>query len=287
MGSLYPAHHNPGTQQLSALRLKPSHAFGLICLIPVLRFLYLDYRKYLALGPGGTPASITGYLRVTVLGFFALRNPYEPPQVPRYMAQKQGFLTSLPKREGVRPKTFGIAPHRQISQTAAPSIFASLSTAIRTIAQENDGLVEGTSCFEKHGSAIFSVNPQRRTCRGEICHAHPSDGSLHLTLHPADAKVMLKAGWGERHPLARGGWLERFVPGGFVMVYSPRTDEEIEVVLDIVHAAAWWVGGSDIDIPEKGRRDSIMRAVDVEDSEAYQTAKRNSSITANQALFEL
>lgn len=66
-----------------------------------------------------------------------------------------------------------------------------------------------------------------------------------MTLHPADAKTVLEAGWGERHPIARGGWFERFVPGGFVMVYAPRDDNEIKAVLQIVRAAAWFVGGGD------------------------------------------
>jgi Family of unknown function (DUF5519) len=84
-------------------------------------------------------------------------------------------------------------------------------------------------------------------CGGEACHAHPSDGSLHLTLHPEDEAVVLKSGWGELHPLSRGGWLTRFVPQRFMMVYAPRDEEELELVLEIVRAAVWWVGGVDFD----------------------------------------
>jgi hypothetical protein len=66
-------------------------------------------------------------------------------------------------------------------------------------------------------------------------------------MHPADAALVLSQAWGERHPLSRGGWLARFVPPGFVMVYAPRNEEEIEIVMCIVKAAAWWVGGVDVD----------------------------------------
>lgn len=104
-------------------------------------------------------------------------------------------------------------------------------------------LAEGTSCFEKHGTGLFSLAPIVRTCRGEVCHLHPSDGSMHLCLHPADAKVVLERGWGERHPLAQGGWMRRFVPKEFVMVYAPRSEEDITTVVEIVSAAAWWVSG--------------------------------------------
>jgi len=98
-----------------------------------------------------------------------------------------------------------------------------------------------------------------RHCSGEVCHAHPSDGSMHLTLHPADAALVLSQAWGERHPLSSGGWLARFVPPGFVMVYAPRNEEEIENVRRIVAAAVWWVGGVDVegDGEESGRLQTI------------------------------
>lgn len=73
-----------------------------------------------------------------------------------------------------------------------------------------------------------------------------------MTLHPADAKILLESGWGERHPLSGGGWLTRFVPREFVMVYAPRDEADIETVLRIVCASAWWVGGERVD--EEGRK---------------------------------
>lgn len=75
---------------------------------------------------------------------------------------------------------------------------------------------------------------------------------MHLTLHPADAALVLSQAWGERHPLSSGGWLTRFVPLGFVMVYAPRNQEEVEVVMEIVKAAVWWVGGINVDGVRKG-----------------------------------
>lgn len=87
-----------------------------------------------------------------------------------------------------------------------------------------------------------------------MCHAHPSDGSLHLTLHPADSKLLLENGWGERHPLARGGWFRRFVPREFVLVYAPRNEEEVGIVMEIVAAAVWWVSGIDVHEKEEGKK---------------------------------
>jgi hypothetical protein len=70
--------------------------------------------------------------------------------------------------------------------------------------------------------------------------------------------MVLQQAWGERHPLSTGGWLSRFVPAGFVMVYAPRDEEELENVMGIVKAAVWWVGGVDVEVAEgaEGRLDS-------------------------------
>lgn len=89
-----------------------------------------------------------------------------------------------------------------------------------------------------------------------MCHAHPSDGSLHMTLHPADAKIVLESGWGERHPLARGGWCRRFVPREFVLIYAPRDAGDIDVVMKIVAASVWWVAGIDVEKKGENRRGS-------------------------------
>jgi hypothetical protein len=64
-----------------------------------------------------------------------------------------------------------------------------------------------------------------------------------MTLHPADAKIVLEAGWGERHPLARGGWFERFVPRDFVMIYSPMEECDLATIVQIIKAAVWNVSG--------------------------------------------
>ncbi|KAI9772421.1 MAG: hypothetical protein M1840_000624 [Geoglossum simile] len=222
-------------------------------ILPALFFVYEDYALFLALGPGGTPSTFLGYLRVTLLRLFALRNPYLPAPIPTDLLPQAGYLTlqhaeNLPKRSGVRPKVAGIAPHRQVTQRGTPANFTELSRSIKALADTNSPRLKlGTSCFEKHEIGLFSANPINCTCNGEICHAHPSDGSLHLTLHPADAYIVLERCLGERHPLARGGWFSRFVPSGFLMVYAPRTMEELEAVMEIIKAAVWWVDGRSLE----------------------------------------
>ena len=70
---------------------------------------------------------------------------------------------------------------------------------------------------------------------------------MHLTLHPHDVSIVISSGWGERHPLA-GKYVhgKALLPSGFVMVYAPRQESDIETVMQIVKAGAWWVGGVDL-----------------------------------------
>ncbi|KAI9893553.1 MAG: hypothetical protein M1814_006349 [Vezdaea aestivalis] len=220
--------------------------------------IYQDYTQFLNLGPGGTPQTIPGYLRITFLRPFALKNPYLPAVIPPDLLPAQGYLGAkvlqhaykplISYRPGPRPKVTGIAPHRQVTQRGSAADYAALTTVIRKLAEQNPTLlIPGTSCFEKHTQGIFCSNVVNRTCQGEVCHAHPSDGSMHMSLHPADAKTVIESGWGERHPLAKGGWFTRFVPCEFVMVYAPKGEAELAVVEEIIKAAAWWVGGESLD----------------------------------------
>ncbi|KAK1143960.1 hypothetical protein N8T08_005869 [Aspergillus melleus] len=292
---------------------KPTHLVSLpliLLLPPTLLFLLhairKDYRAFLALGPGGTPSTPTGYLRICILRLVALRNPFSPPSIPSTLSPKTGYFdpcpptspsytypstpTSqnkardtneheiqtperkrsyyLPYRLGPPPLVTGIAPQRQLTQRSTKHIYKHLARAIEELVQANPKeYVLGTSCFEKHSTGIFAspctttttTTPsapstggkhRRNTCNGEICHSHPIDGSLHLTLHPADVRVLIERGWGQRHPLAweeetSRRWLcgTRFVPAGFVMVYAPRDEDEVRVVMEVVRAAGWWVSG--------------------------------------------
>ncbi|KAI4844368.1 hypothetical protein E4T44_06229, partial [Aureobasidium sp. EXF-8845] len=129
-----------------------AHLAAITILMPTIRHLYTDYKRFIALGPGGTPQTIVGYCKVKALSMLALRNPYAPPKIPWSMVQKEGTISSLPNRKGPRPSTFGIAPHRQIDQKPTQGMYEKLASALHSIANDNSHLLEGTSCFEKHGT---------------------------------------------------------------------------------------------------------------------------------------
>jgi phospholipase/carboxylesterase len=68
----------------------------------------------------------------------------------------------------------------------------------------------------------------------EFAHLHPvADGSLHMALPPAIVQPVIDNGWAERHPLAGKYGL----PDNIVMVFGPRDDAELQVVLDLLRAS--------------------------------------------------
>lgn len=238
----------------------PSFTTTLLALGPLFCIIHNDYNNFLSLGPGGTPSTFAGYLKITYLRIFALSDPFAPPTILGRIRPETGALQAwsaqIPIRRGPRPMVAGIAPQRQRDQFAPRHIYQSFRDAVSLGAERNpQQLGTGVSCFEKNGLALFAFHPLNNTCAGEICHVHHLDGSLHMSLHPLDAKVVLERGWGQRHPLANaeGGWMSKYVPREFTLVYAPRDVEELDVVCAIVEAAAWWVTGRRvvIRVPER------------------------------------
>ncbi|KAH8675845.1 hypothetical protein BX600DRAFT_453693 [Xylariales sp. PMI_506] len=229
---------------LSLHFLEPSLVVVVIGLIPVVLYIQNDYQNYLKLGPGGTPATVQGYLRINWFKLWALKDPFQPPPSDPSIEPAGGILSKnpLPYRTGPRPTVAGIAPQRQVDQQGPRDCYQSLREIIINHANKHSDVVGlGTSCFEKHGLGLFARFPVNNTCQGEICHIHNSDHSMHMSLHPDDLKEVLSKGWGQRHPLACKGWLNMPVPQQFVMIYAPRTMEEVKVVCSIIQAAGWWV----------------------------------------------
>ena len=163
--------------------------------LPTYRFVNKDYQRFLDLGPGGTPSTFYGYLRVTYLRiFFALKDPFQPPSLAEPVYPSNSYLRHLPQRPGPRPQVEGIAPHRQTSQWAPGRLHSALHTALCSLIHlYPKALKEGVSCFEKHGFALFlsvgisckrpdqddrpkAFNHLNPTCRntGEIAHLHDS-----------------------------------------------------------------------------------------------------------------
>ncbi|KEY71039.1 hypothetical protein S7711_00863 [Stachybotrys chartarum IBT 7711] len=223
--------------------------------IPAVLYVYNDYQNYLNLGPGGTPSTFKGYLRIAWLHFWALRDPFSAPKPQAGTIPERGILhrRPLPRRAGPRPTVVGIAPQRQIDQCGSRLCFQALRRAARNLAADRpDTFSAGRSFIEKHGLALFARSPLQTRWQGEITHFHDSDYAMHMALHPDDIQQVLDKGWGQRHPLGWHGWRDWLytmpVSPNFVMIYASRDEKELQVISRIVEAAIWYTLKEEVDL---------------------------------------
>ena len=146
---------------------------------------------------------------------------------------------NLPSRSSPIPQTTSGVPHVQIGVEAVPAISAELLRRVSNI----PGVEIRDTVISLPGAKGFWVNetvklsrPDAIVAGREFAHIHP-DGSLHASLPPELATEAVKSGWAVHHPWAgqRPGW------DGFVMLYTPGTMDELEVVFRLVVASYTFV----------------------------------------------
>src|SRR5271155_1531667 len=234
-----------------AVAIVVTSLFTLGTIVLIFNIVKKDYEAAVARGTGGTPSSFLGYLELNFFRLFRVCNPRTAPEVSPQLYMQRGFLERLPIRQGVRPRIVGLAPQRQITQIGPKPIYEALAGIVVDFERTHQAQCYlGRSTFKNNNTALFAraTEYSRTKYHGEICHAHPNDGSMHLNMHPADIKTVVEAGWGERHPLARENWWWNLIcpiPAGLTLVYSPRDEKELEVMKDVIKAAAWWMSGVD------------------------------------------
>ncbi|KAF5575253.1 hypothetical protein FPCIR_13246 [Fusarium pseudocircinatum] len=238
-------------------RLAIAAAAGVIIGIPVFRIAADDYRGYLALGPGGPPHNLIGWIGQILLKPLK-KEPFHTSCYDEKACEKAGpnghvtFLSEkdVPVREAPRPMIgTWTAPSRQLTDMAKQSIIESQAyqSFLSSLASSSSSKLKiATSLAERRGPALFVASeepshPIAKRTRGEIGHMHGSDGSMHINLAPKDAKLVLERGWGQRHPLS-GTVLYL----GNVMIYAPRTEEELEVVKNITRAGVKFMLGEEL-----------------------------------------
>jgi hypothetical protein len=201
-----------------------------------------DYRSWYALGEGGVPHNVVGWLMVTLMRI----RKREPLGIGPYASMlgvvpDDRWLGGLSRRSGDRPRIAPYpVPHRQLDQPGDEVARALVDKFFAdAVADAGKQLFWRRSVFERHTFAI-TVSPHLishdtvRQTRGEVAHVHPADGSMHMIFSPSDAVVVLESGWGERHPLAGvGGRL----PLTYLLVYSPRSADEADIVSTLLRAS--------------------------------------------------
>jgi hypothetical protein len=148
---------------------------------------------------------------------------------------------ALPTRTGDRPRTGPSVPHVQLSQNSPDELRERLK---QWMTGNLPGTVIRPSEISEPGSLAFFLDdtppppgavllPPRLNV--ELGHVH-TDGSLHLALSQEDQQEVITKGWGERHPL--------YSPTiNVVMLYGPRTDEELRIAKTVIAASYRYATG--------------------------------------------
>jgi hypothetical protein len=232
-----------------------------IIIIPLFRYAASSYAGYLALGKGGLPHNIFGWLLQASIQPFAKRDltsaaPYHDPKViSRYPphSRESFLLAPLPERVGPRPVVPGyIVPQRQTTATVGGDMQGRMRDFMDALVQSNrELLVMKPSGLEGVGTkAIFPRTPAEggkaqlpvfmEKIKGETAHIHDQDGSTHVTLSLADAEQVVIKGWGQRHKLSG---VAGYIPHTYLLVYAPRNDDEYETWKGLVAAGCAFVLG--------------------------------------------
>jgi hypothetical protein len=144
------------------------------------------------------------------------------------------FRQIFPHREGPRPQTTRHEPHQQIDQHADPTIWEELHRRCFSM----PGVVEHESLISVPGARALWLDEgvtqgpaHAFIIEREFAHIHPKpDASMHLKLPLELAVLAIGAGWGEPHTVV---WLG-LAPPTTVMLFAPRTEEELEVIFGLV-----------------------------------------------------
>ncbi|MFY2790190.1 hypothetical protein [Rhodococcus sp. MALMAid1271] len=195
-----------------------------------------DYAAWMALGPGGLPANIGGWLIATALRPFARADPLTVGG-----ADHPGLHWHLEHRRGPRPTIAPYPiPHRQLTDRGHSTLIERLNDAVAAEARPDGPFHMERSHFERRGDALYVTDistaaPWIARTKGEILHVHESEGSLHVVLQPDDAQTVISAGWGELHPLAGRPLLA--LPETYVFLYAPRDTDDADRIEQIIHRA--------------------------------------------------
>ncbi|KZT27655.1 hypothetical protein NEOLEDRAFT_1130708 [Neolentinus lepideus HHB14362 ss-1] len=231
-------------------RLGRSPLTAITCIATLLGAIWSirDYNAWISFGTGGTPANLSGYWRITKLRLALLmsrRNLRDPTPLDLKAVTGLAFLDRLPNRKGGRPQILPRPlPQRQNPEPIPPATKDRLMALMSKLQSEYpELLILKKSATEGGSTDAIYAKPDLSTLSNdadvlklEIAHAHPQDSSLHLLLSPEDAAKVIRADWGERFPL-------HYVPDGWIMVYAPRDDAELDVIEKIVRASVAYATG--------------------------------------------
>ena len=139
------------------------------------------------------------------------------------------LLPDLPVRAGPPAVTTGEVPHQQIDPEIIPEVIAELHSRVFSLpdVESRPTIIGATAIWLRE--EINLGRPECVVAGREIAHIH-LDGSLHAVLSHGRIPGAVSAGWAEPHPWAG------IQPGfeAFVLLFSPRSSEEVDVLFGLV-----------------------------------------------------
>ncbi|KIJ57324.1 hypothetical protein M422DRAFT_40794 [Sphaerobolus stellatus SS14] len=214
-----------------------------------------NYLSFLSLKPSYGMANPLIYLLSLTLKFGFSRETLTTAEYVANGEVKGSWLkSSLPRRKGDRPTIAWFpAPHRQLTQLGSEQMNQNVKSILREgSANYPDSVEIRRSAHEGHLDALFvgpeilrsntdTTNGTRKSAYGEIAHVHSGfDYSVHVLPAPQDCKAIIDNGWGERHPCAGS---IKGMPKEYILLYTPRNDEDLAVIKNILDAAIRFMTG--------------------------------------------
>ena len=152
---------------------------------------------------------------------------------------------NLPMRKTPTPQTTGRVPHVQIGVHPVPELSKALLERVGSL----PGVQLGATRVPLPGAVGFRLQDDMSLAHPEVvvggrefAQFYP-DVSLHASLEPKLALAAIQAGWAVAHPWSS----EREGRQGFVMIYTPTTQAELGVVIQLVEQSYSFVTGRKVD----------------------------------------
>lgn len=147
-------------------------------------------------------------------------------------------------RFGPRPRTQRYLPHIQLDQWPEPEVFEKLSDGCLALphVRERQSRMSASDTRALWLPDEKALGPPEAFIDDhEFCHVHAlPTGSLHLTLPSGVRERMIQLEWGESHPSSTAGFLAKTL----VMIYAPRDDQELAVVLSLLNVSCEFAKGT-------------------------------------------
>ena len=151
---------------------------------------------------------------------------------------------ALPRRLGPLPLTTGSVPHMQLNVAPLLEVHDELFRRTFEVPDVENrptivSLPGARGVWIREGVSL--AHPEVILAGREFTHIHP-DGSLHTPLPFDRAMEAVDAGWAERHPWAD----QRDGMEGLVLLYTPQSMDELDVVLQLIVESYNFVTGRDV-----------------------------------------